>query len=59
MFWQRMATTYKESKWVAGVSNVLTHMITHNGVDDVVKLANKLYETRDIVALNNATKIKT
>ncbi|THX58606.1 hypothetical protein D6D06_02798 [Aureobasidium pullulans] len=59
MFWQRMATTYKESKWVAGVSNVLTHMITHNGVDDVVKLANKLYETRDIVALNNATKTKT
>jgi len=59
MFWQRMAITYKESKWVAGVSNVLTHMITHNGVDDVVKLANKLYETRDIVALNNATKTKT
>ncbi|CAC9895815.1 unnamed protein product [Aureobasidium pullulans] len=59
MFWQRMATTYKESKWVAGVSKVLTHMITHNGVDDVVKLTNKLYETRDIVALNNATKTKT
>jgi hypothetical protein len=54
-----MATTYKESKWVAGVSNVLTHMITHNGVDDVVKLANKLYETRDIVALINAIETKT
>ncbi|TIA18179.1 hypothetical protein D6C80_03577 [Aureobasidium pullulans] len=59
MIWQRMTTTYKETKWIARVSNVLTHMFTHNGVDDVVKLANKLYETRDIVALNNATKTKT
>ncbi|THX38986.1 hypothetical protein D6D10_04648, partial [Aureobasidium pullulans] len=58
MIWQRMTTTYKETKWSAGVSNVLAHMFTHNGVDDVVKLANKLYETRDIVALNNATKTK-
>ncbi|THV92694.1 hypothetical protein D6D25_09473, partial [Aureobasidium pullulans] len=58
MIWQRMTTTYKESKWSAGVSNVLAHMFTHNGDDDVVKLANKLYETRDIVALNNATKTK-
>ncbi|THW16628.1 hypothetical protein D6D24_04332 [Aureobasidium pullulans] len=59
MIWQRITTTYKDTKWVAGVSNVLTHMFTHNCVDDVVKLAKKLYETRDIVALNNATKTKT
>ncbi|KEQ85064.1 hypothetical protein M438DRAFT_405374 [Aureobasidium pullulans EXF-150] len=59
MIWQHITTTYKDTKWVAGISNVLTHMFTHNCVDDVVRLANKLYETRDIVALNNATKTKT
>ncbi|THY32499.1 hypothetical protein D6D01_02584 [Aureobasidium pullulans] len=50
------AAEMMEIKWIA---NVLTHMFTHNGVNDVVELANKLYETRDIVALNNVTKTKT
>lgn len=59
MIWRRITIAHKDTKWVAGVSNVLTHMFTHKCVDDVVKLANKLYETRDIVALNNATKTKT
>lgn len=34
-------------------------MFTHNCVDDIVKLVRKLYETKDIVALNNTTKTKT
>ncbi|CAD0032231.1 unnamed protein product [Aureobasidium pullulans] len=59
MIWRRITIAHKDTKWVAGVSNVLTHMFTHKCVDDVVKLANQLYETRDIVALNNATKTKT
>ena len=43
MIWQRMTTTYKETKWSAGVSNVLTHMFTHNGVEEIDEEAAKVY----------------
>jgi hypothetical protein len=40
------------------MTKVLTHMFTGACVDNMVNITNDLYDNRDVIALNNATKTK-
>lgn len=56
--WVLITRTFEKTSWLNGMTKVLTHMFTRTCVDNMVNIADDLYNNRDVIALNNATKTK-
>ncbi|KAH0122679.1 hypothetical protein KCU67_g17941, partial [Aureobasidium melanogenum] len=56
--WSTILEPYVNSSWAIGLNDVITRMFTYDGVDDLVRLLQDLYRTKDAIAINNATKSK-
>lgn len=54
--WSICIKPHKTSGWAAGITGILEHMFSYESVDDLVRLANELYRTKDTIAVNQATK---
>ena len=54
--WSICIKPHENAGWAAGMTGILEHMFSYESVDDLVRLANELYRTKDTIAVNRAAK---